>query len=100
VGVSVSDESGRVCLEVSTAGGAGLGSAVPGRGEVLLELYRVDLRAGAYFVDVGLYERNWEYAYDYHWHAYPLAVMPHERAKPGHREAPHRWSMRSLDGDD
>lgn len=91
VGVSFSDGAGRVCLEMSTADGAGLGSGVSGRGEVVLDLHRLDLRAGNYYVDVGLYERAWQYAYDYHWHAYPLEVTPAARDRSGHRSAPHRW---------
>lgn len=97
VGVSFSDDEGRVCLEVSTANGSGLGAGVRGRGEVVLDLHRLDLRAGNYYVDVGLYERAWQYAYDYHWHAYPLEITPAGRDRPGHRSAPHRWTVQPGD---
>ena len=33
-----------------------------GGGQVALELERLDLNGGAYYVDVGLYERGWAYA--------------------------------------
>ena len=93
VGVSISDESGRVCVEVSTAEGAGLGPAVEGTGEILLEFFRLDLRPGKYFVDVGIYEQSWQYSYDYHWHAYPLEVGG-GASRPGqYRGAPHRWTL-------
>jgi uncharacterized protein YndB with AHSA1/START domain len=52
----------------------------------------VDLRPGSYFVDVGIYEREWQYAYDYHWHVYPLEIRRAESHK-SHRTVPHRWSV-------
>jgi lipopolysaccharide transport system ATP-binding protein len=91
-GVSISDEDGSVCLEMSTPG-IGDGSAtLYGRGAIALELFEVDLRPGSYFVDVGIYEREWRYAYDYHWHVYPIQVGAAE-ARKGHRSVPHRWSV-------
>jgi len=28
----------------------------------------------SYRFDLGVYERDWQYVYDYHWSAYPLEV--------------------------
>jgi lipopolysaccharide transport system ATP-binding protein len=42
---------------------------------VTLTLDRLDLEPGSYRFDVGVYERNWAYVYDYHWHAYPLEIV-------------------------
>ena len=39
-----------------------------------LRLDRLDLEPGSYRFDVGVYERDWTYVYDYHWQAYPLEV--------------------------
>jgi lipopolysaccharide transport system ATP-binding protein len=36
---------------------------------------RLDVQPGSYRFDVGVYERDWTYAYDYHWHAYPIEVL-------------------------
>jgi homopolymeric O-antigen transport system ATP-binding protein len=43
-----------------------------------LELWfdRLDIEAGHYRFDVGVYERGWSAVYDYHWQAYPLEVLP------------------------
>jgi lipopolysaccharide transport system ATP-binding protein len=43
-----------------------------------LELWfdRLDVEAGHYRFDVGVYERGWSAVYDYHWQAYPLEVPP------------------------
>jgi len=97
VGVSVSDDAGRVCVEVSTEEGAGLGPAVHGSGQIVLELFRLDLRPGRYFVDVGIYEQAWQYSYDYHWHAYSLTVEAGNARSGQHRSAPHRWSAARED---
>jgi lipopolysaccharide transport system ATP-binding protein len=42
---------------------------------VVLLLDRLDLEPGSYRVDVGVYERDWAYVYDYHWQAYPLELV-------------------------
>ena len=91
-GVSISRSDGLVCSDTSTAS---VGLAVPmlhGRGTVTLDLERVDLVGGEYFVDVGAYERAWAYAYDYHWHAYPLAMHATDGDK-GILRPPARWSL-------
>ena len=63
-----------VVFDLSTrADGFGLGAAV-GSAEVALEIRRLELPAGDYSLDVGVFERHWEHAYDYHWQSYPLRV--------------------------
>jgi lipopolysaccharide transport system ATP-binding protein len=91
-GASISSEEGPVCLEVSTPGIDDGHRTLLGKGTIALELFEVDLRPGSYFVDVGIYEREWQYAYDYHWHVYPLEIRRAESHK-GHRTVPHRWSV-------
>ncbi len=63
-----------------------------GGGQIVLHLERLDLNGGQYYVDVGVYEREWAYAYDYHWHVYPLLVRP----TGGEKSIlcpPHRWEI-------
>ncbi|MDH3602328.1 MAG: hypothetical protein OEU26_22165 [Candidatus Tectomicrobia bacterium] len=55
-----------------------------------MTLERLDLGGGQYYIDVGVYERNWTYAYDYHWKAYPLCVQSTGGAK-GILHPPYRW---------
>jgi lipopolysaccharide transport system ATP-binding protein len=52
----------------------------------------MDLKSGNYFVDVGVYEGNWQYAYDYHWHVYPLAIRSKLKSR-GILLPPHRWEL-------
>jgi lipopolysaccharide transport system ATP-binding protein len=62
-------------LDVSTeADGSRLGR-LDGPRTITLTLERLDVPPGSYRFDVGVYERAWDYVYDYHWHAYPLEVV-------------------------
>lgn len=49
-------------------------SSIQGEGKISLYLDRLDLGNRSYFVNIGIYEKDWSYAYDYHWHVYPLRV--------------------------
>jgi lipopolysaccharide transport system ATP-binding protein len=67
-----SDEA--LIFDLSTrADGAQLGAAVD-EAEVELAVERLELSAGEYALDVGVFERDWEYAYDFHSCAYPVRV--------------------------
>ncbi len=90
--VSISREDGTVCLDTNT-GLAGV--AVPdleGGGAIDLTLDRLELGAGRYFVNVGVYEPGWSHAYDYHWHVYPLVVTGAATHR-GILAPPSRWSL-------
>jgi len=64
--VTISREDGVTCYDTSTAA-AGLSlPAIQGQGQLTLHLERLDLSGGQYYVDVGVCERDWTYAYDYH----------------------------------
>lgn len=94
-GVSITQADGTVCFDTSTAS---VGFEMPellGQGKVALEIERLDLTGGAYFVDVGAYKNDWSYAYDYHWHAYPLLIEP-QSAEKGILRPPHHWEINSL----
>jgi lipopolysaccharide transport system ATP-binding protein len=57
---------------------------------------RVQLLPGEYVVDVGVYEHEWKFAYDYHWHVYPLKVLGHQEASRAIFEPERRrWAVRS-----
>jgi lipopolysaccharide transport system ATP-binding protein len=74
---------------------AGAGVPLPRGGGLVrlaLGIERLYLNGGVYYVDVGAYERDWSYAYDYHWHVYPLTVVPAGQDK-GILRAPHRWEL-------
>jgi lipopolysaccharide transport system ATP-binding protein len=61
-----------------------------GPATVVLRLDRLDAEPGAYRFDVGVYEREWRYAYDYHWQAYPPEVAETSGAAFG---PPRRWEI-------
>jgi lipopolysaccharide transport system ATP-binding protein len=89
-GLAISREDEVECLNTHTT--AGPARLEPGqRGRVVADIERVDLVGGSYFVDVGIYEAAWAYAYDYHWQAYPLDVES-PTAEKGIVQAPVRWT--------
>lgn len=72
--VTIIREDSQICFKTNTAT---MGLSLPliqGKGQLELHLDRLDLGGGQYFVDVGVYEQNWAYAYDYHSHIYPLSI--------------------------
>ncbi|MBD2578572.1 ABC transporter ATP-binding protein [Oscillatoria sp. FACHB-1406] len=93
--VTISREDGQICFDTSTAVTVESLSAVEGEGQISLQIDRVDLSGGSYFVDVGIYERDWTYAYDYHWHVYPLEICS---AVDGNSilNPPLRWEMGAV----
>jgi lipopolysaccharide transport system ATP-binding protein len=73
-GVSITREDDLICYETSTQA-AGLTFSPPrGHGHMTLHIDQLDLARGNYFVNVGAYQRDWAYAFDHHWRAYPLAI--------------------------
>jgi lipopolysaccharide transport system ATP-binding protein len=90
--VTLSREDGFVCYDTSTAAAGLTLPTIQGQGLITLYLDRLDLIGGQYYVDVGGYERDWTYAYDYHWHVYPLLIHP-TGADKGILRPPHRWEV-------
>ncbi len=93
--VAISCEEGEICFDTNTEK---IGLSLPlihGKGQIKLHLDRLDLRGGKYFVDVGVYEQNWTYAYDYQWHVYPLEIRS-AAAEKGILSPPLRWEISSV----
>lgn len=89
--VTISKEGGEICLDTNTSQ-----LEVPDiedKGMVRVVFDRLDLTAGRYFVDVGVYATDWERIYDYHWHVYPLDIEDIVAHK-GVLNAPHKWDFR------
>jgi lipopolysaccharide transport system ATP-binding protein len=93
VGVAIHRVSdGVICYESNTeSDGVRLGS-LDGRVRVELQFDRLDLLPGEYLLDAGLYRADWEFAYDFHWQAYPLNVVG-SRGDQGIFRPPHRWEV-------
>jgi lipopolysaccharide transport system ATP-binding protein len=89
-GVTISREDGQVCCDLLSDRQRISLDGTRKQGTMVLEIERLDLSNGNYFVDVGIYEKNWEYAYDYHWHVYPLRIA--SASSKGIVLPPHMWS--------
>lgn len=90
--VSISKKDGTPCLDTNTLMARVDVPDLNGRGEILFEIDRLELAAGNYFLDVGIFESDWKHAYDYHWHAYPFTV----EGAPAHKgilAPPCRWKF-------
>ena len=94
-GVTLSKEEGQVCYDTSTESAGVVLPVVQGHGKIVLRLDRLDLVGGQYYVDVGIYERNWTFAFDYHWHAYPLLIRSNGGQK-GLLCPPHSWEVNGV----
>ena len=90
--VSITQEDGTSCLDVNTADMGIAVSNLEGKGTVRLLCDRLDLCTGKYFVNVGVFKQDWAYAYDYHWHVYPLTVESNVPSK-GILQPPMRWEL-------
>jgi lipopolysaccharide transport system ATP-binding protein len=90
VGISRA-EDGFSCLDLNSDVTADR-AEVSGTGRVTLSIKRLDLVAGHYYVNVGVFQSDWEYAYDYHWEVYPLRVEGVEGSK-GVLGPPFRWEL-------
>lgn len=91
-GVTIASQDEFICYETHSAPLDFTPLAANGaKPSVTLQLDRLDLRPGRYYFDVGLYEKNWEYAYDYHWHTYALSIRSDETVDKGILQPPHRW---------
>jgi lipopolysaccharide transport system ATP-binding protein len=89
-GVRITREDDTILCDCSTAANGLSLPAVLGSGKILLEFERLDLVGDKYYIDVGVYKRDWSYAYDYHWHAYPLTIRTSENTE-GLLLPPHHW---------
>ncbi len=95
VGISRADD-GFSCLDINTEG-TGDRAEVAGSGRATLSIKRLDLVAGRYYVNVGVFQSDWEYAYDYHWEVYPLRIDGAVGSK-GVLGPPFRWDLEAQRG--
>jgi lipopolysaccharide transport system ATP-binding protein len=89
------EEDELVCYDTSTEAAGPRMPTARGPGQITLQIERLDLIGGQYYVDVGAYEREWAYAYDYHWRVYPLAIRP-TRGEKGIVRPPHCWKVEDV----
>jgi lipopolysaccharide transport system ATP-binding protein len=90
--VSITDKDGRLCLDTNTRAARIEVPDLDRAARVRLSIDRLDLGTGRYFVNVGVYETEWNYAYDSHVTAYLLEVQ----GPPAHQgllAPPVRWRL-------
>jgi len=93
--VSISREDGQVFFDSNTQN---MGITLPiiqDKGKIGLQIERLDLIGGRYFINVGIYAADWEYAYDFHWHVYSLTVKSNI-CGTGVLSPPCQWELKSL----
>ncbi|MEP0918317.1 ABC transporter ATP-binding protein [Leptolyngbya sp. DQ-M1] len=93
--VSIHLEDSTLCCDFNTKSQQLSIPYIEGQGKLSLSLDRLDLNQGQYFIDVGVYEKDWAYAYDYHWQAYPLLVQTSLKAQ-GILHPPANWKLQSI----
>lgn len=94
-GVSISREDGEACFDTSISAKELSLPSIHGQGKTTLRLDRLDLSGGKYFINVGIYEKHWDYAYDYHWHVHQLTISSSTRGK-GILYPPHHWEAANI----
>lgn len=96
VGLSIGTLDGVNVLDINTEGD-NIAISSSGKSSIIrVDLDRVDLTSGSYFINIGLFHSSWEYAYDYHWQAYPLTILG-SHGPPGKLSPPRTWTLASGD---
>ena len=90
--VSITQPDGTVCFDTNTQSARVPITQLDGTGCIRLNIDRLDLTPGAYFVNVGVFDSDWSHAYDFHWHVYQLHVEGGSAHK-GILAPPCRWAM-------
>jgi lipopolysaccharide transport system ATP-binding protein len=76
IGVSVHRMNDSVvCYDTSTSADGVSVPDIERPMRVRVSFPNLNLLPGEYLVDVGVYEAEWRFAYDYHWHAYQFSVV-------------------------
>lgn len=72
--VSITNDSGAVCVDTNTEAARISTERLPSPGTIRFSIPRLELRAGRYFANVGIFDPDWSHAYDHHWQMYPFSV--------------------------
>jgi lipopolysaccharide transport system ATP-binding protein len=102
--VTVIHDDGRVCFGSKTQQPVSESPPDTNSGSVMVRWHDIHLEPGVYFVEVGVYDENWTYAYDYHARSYPLVVRANslslqDAQVTGHQLSP-EWSVSATNRTD
>jgi len=89
-GVSISDAKGQTVVDLLMRDERPIMGTDGDRGSLTLHIERLDLGAGHYSINVGIFSPDFQETYDYHWDNYPLEVSG-PAAGHGCLVPPRRW---------
>ncbi|ACK72615.1 ABC transporter related [Gloeothece citriformis PCC 7424] len=92
-GVAIEREDGVICYDTTTLASGEILPTLQGRGKIVLHFKRLDLNHGQYYINVGIYQSNGDFAYDYHWQVYPLLINTSYLYDKGVLKVPHVWQF-------
>lgn len=92
VSVAVAREDGTVLLDLNSGADGIVLPPLTRECRIDLQVERLDLLPGDYRIDVGLWQHDWDYAYDYFPSAAHLTVAG-ERGRQGILHTPHHWRI-------
>lgn len=92
--VTITRDDGQLCLKVNTEAVTELPPRLEGDGKVILNLERLDLVGGQYYIEVRIFKQDMAFTYDYQRHAETLKVhQPEDRI--GVLQPPHQWKFKT-----
>ena len=91
-GITISDPKGTNCYQTNTSMADVALPTIQGRGRLALEIDCPALTTGHYFIDVGIYEKDWTYAYDFHWQVYPIVIRS-TNGQPSSDNLSQKWEL-------
>ncbi|BBO79848.1 ABC transporter [Desulfosarcina ovata subsp. sediminis] len=93
-GATITNRDGTICCEMMTAQNPDDSAKSIRKGTIVLDITRLDLIGGEYYINTGIYKKDWEYAYDFHCNVYPLRIMSDSYGK-GYIVPPHTWHFKN-----
>jgi lipopolysaccharide transport system ATP-binding protein len=94
-GVAIVDSEGQVHFNANTPNDGMAMSIVKGRGMMRVEIEPLNVGPGTLYLDIGIYQREWSYAYDYHSGAHALRISGNA-ADLSNQPIQISWSHQSL----
>lgn len=72
--IAITREDGQKACHLHSSGPYAAPSPLPEHGLLSVHIERLDLSEGEYFIDVGVFEAGWSFAYDFRWRAQSLTI--------------------------
>ncbi|MFP3867021.1 MAG: ABC transporter ATP-binding protein [Desulfobacteraceae bacterium] len=66
------------CFETTISSMKSRFGAFDSQGSLSCHMKALPLRAGRYYINIGLFPPDWNYVYDYHWQLHPLDIQHHQ----------------------